>query len=107
MRRIACAAYRPREASTLDLFEFFERELRLLRQRGHVTQRPAPVLETSAGELIVILEWSSAHAVDDAHADPEVVALWSEKADLAEYVAPADLAGADVPFASWNVIGDA
>jgi hypothetical protein len=106
MTRIACAAYRPRAAASVDLFEFFRRELQVLRQRGHVTQRPAPVLQTRTGELVVILEWSSEHAVDDAHGDPDVMALWAQKAELADYIAPADLAGADVPFASWKVLGD-
>ena len=45
-----------------------------------------------------MLEWSSEHAVDDAHTDPEVLAVWERKAQLADYLPPAALAGAGVPI---------
>jgi len=77
-----------------------------LRRRGHVTHRPAPVVRTGSGELLVALEWSSDHAVDDAHAYPEVLAIWRRKTLLADYVAPAAVTGADVPFARWPVLID-
>jgi uncharacterized protein (DUF1684 family) len=77
-----------------------------LRRRRHVTERPAPVVRTRSGELLVALEWSSDHAVDDAHADPDVLAIWRRKTLLADYVAPAAVTGADVPFARWPVLID-
>ena len=71
-----------------------------------MTERAAPVALTDGGDVLVVLEWSSEHAVDDAHADPEVLAVWERKARLADYVAPRDLAGADAPFARWTVVAD-
>ena len=35
----------------------------------------------------MVLEWSSDHAVEDAHDDPDVLAAWDRKAELAEYMA--------------------
>ena len=75
-----------------------------LRRRGHVTNRPAPLVRTAAGELLVVIEWSSEHAVGDAHEDAEVLEVWHRKDQLAEYIAPRELAGADVPFARWTVL---
>jgi hypothetical protein len=102
---LAIAAYRPKGNSE-ELLRLLAEDLATLRRRGHVTDRPAPVVRTDNGELIVALEWSSEHAVGDAHADPEVLAVWERKALLADYVAPDAVAGADIPFARWPVLTD-
>lgn len=106
MTELAFSAYRPRAGKDDDLLELFRDELETLRRRGHVTERPAPVVRTPAGEYLVALEWATEHAVDDAHADPEVLEVWERKAQLAEYVAPRDLAGMDSPFARFSVVAD-
>ena len=85
---------------------FFAAELAILRRRGHVTERRAPVVRADGGELLVVLEWSSEHAVGDAHEDPEILELWRRKSELAEYIAPRELAGSDVPFARWTIVAD-
>jgi hypothetical protein len=103
---LALSAYRPRAGTLDELVGFFTEELATLRRRGHVTARRAPVVRTEQGELLVVLEWSSEHAVGDAHEDAEVLALWQRKEQLVEYVAPSDLAGAGVPFARWTVVAD-
>ena len=103
---LALAAYRPRSEREDDFLVFLHEELALLRRRGHVTERRAPVVRAPKGELLVILEWSTDHAVDDAHADPDVLEVWDRKAELAEYIAPAALSGSDIPFARWPVIVD-
>jgi len=103
---LAFAAYRRRSGSEGELVRLIAEEIATLRRRGHVTERPAPVVRTDRGELLVVLEWASPHAVDDAHADPEVLAVWERKARLGEYLAPGALAGADVPFARWTVVAD-
>ena len=102
---LAIAAYRPKGNSD-ELLRLLGEDLATLRRRGHVTDRPAPVACTENGELLVTLEWSSEHGVDDAHADPEVLAVWARKTLLADYVAPNALAGADIPFARWRVVTD-
>jgi hypothetical protein len=63
-------------------------------------------VRTEAGDYLVVLEWSSDHAVGDAHEDAEVLAVWERKAELAEYIAPRELAGSDVPFARWTIVAD-
>jgi hypothetical protein len=104
-REVAIAAYRP-TGDPDSLVRVLAEDLATLRRRGHVTDRPAPVLRTDDGELLVVLEWSSEHAVDDAHADPEVLAVWERKELLADYVAPGAVTGGAVPFARGPVIAD-
>jgi len=103
---LALAAYRPRAGAEDALERLLHEDVATLRRRGHVTDRPAPLVRTGSGELLLVIEWSSDHAVDDAHEDPEVLAVWQRKDELADYVSPSDLAGADVPFARWTVVAD-
>jgi hypothetical protein len=102
---IALAAYRPR-AGHEELVRLLREDVATLRRRGHVTNRPAPLVRTATGELLVVIEWSSEHAVGDAHEDAEVLEVWRRKDQLSEYIAPRELAGADVPFARWTVLED-
>ena len=103
---IALAAYRPRADGEDALTSLLREDLATLRRRGHVTDRPAPLVRTDAGELLVVLEWSSEHAVGDAHHDAEVLAVWRRKDELAEYISPRELAGAGAPFARWTVLAE-
>ena len=103
---LAFAAYRPRARGADELLDVLREDVATSRRRGHLTERPAPLVRTANGELLVVIEWSSDHAADDAHADPEVMAVWERKGQLAEYVAPSALAGSDVPFARWAVIAE-
>jgi hypothetical protein len=103
---LALAAYRPRPGKSGELLEFFAEELATLRRRGHVTARSAPIVRTDGGDYLVVLEWSSEHAVADAHEDAEVLAVWERKAELVDYVAPRELAGSEVPFARWTLVAD-
>ncbi len=79
----------------------------MLRARGHITDRTAVICATSRGEFVVVAEWATERSVDDAHADEAILEIWRRKEHLVEYLAPADLAGADVPFASFDVLEDA
>jgi hypothetical protein len=103
---LALAAYRPRGGQEGALAQVLHEDLATLRRRGHVTSRPAPLIRTDRGELLVVLEWSSDHAVGDAHDDPDVLSVWRRKDELAEYIGPGELSGAEVPFARWTVLGD-
>lgn len=104
--RISLAAYRPRPGMEQDLLGVFDAEFASLRAGGHVTDRRVPICRTDRGEYLAILEWSSDHAVDDAHQDAEVMRVWARKAEVAEYIAPCDLAGSDVPFISYPRLRD-
>jgi hypothetical protein len=89
------------------LEEHLRQEIAALRSRGHITQRPVPICRTEVGEYLVVLEWSTTTAVDDAHADPAIQAIWERKAQLFEYVGAGELVRAGVPFAAYDVVMDA
>jgi hypothetical protein len=103
---LALAAYRPKIGDTGALAHLLAHDVATLRAHGYLTARRAPLVRTENGDLLVVLEWSSEHAVDDAHTDPEVLAVWERKAQLADYLPPAALAGTGVPFVRWALLAD-
>ena len=105
--RLSLSAYRPRIDDRRSLEEHLRQEVEALRSRGHITHRPVPICRTEAGEYLVVLEWSTTTAVDDAHADAAILAIWERKAQLFEYVGVGELARASVPFAAYDIVMDA
>lgn len=104
LTRLTLSAYRLRDAGEATLLAHFHREIGLLRARGHITSRPVAVCRTGRGEYLVVSEWATPGSVDDAHADPDVVAIWDDKARLVEYLGLAELERSDVPFVSYDLI---
>ena len=79
----------------------------MLRRHGYITSRPVPICRTARGEYLVITEWATETSVNEGHADEAILEVWRRKEQLVEYIAPADLNGSDVPFASFDVLEDA
>jgi hypothetical protein len=104
--RMSLSAYRPRIEDRQALEDHLRHEVIEMRARGYITDRPVPICTTEAGEYLVVLEWSSTTAVDDAHADPEIMAIWERKARLFEYIGVSELVRSDVPFASYDLVMD-
>jgi hypothetical protein len=104
---LSLSAYRPRAGHEHDVLPHLREEIATLRARGLITDRPAVICRTPRGEFLVIAEWATETSVDEAHADAVILEVWRRKEQLVEYLAPAELAGADAPFASFDVIEDA
>jgi hypothetical protein len=77
---LALAAYHPKAGRSEELLELLGEDVATLRHRGHVTERPAPVVRTADGALLVVIEWSSEHAVDDAYGSGGARDLEAERA---------------------------
>lgn len=105
--RVTLSAYRAKDGREEDVLRHLREEIAALRARGHITSRPAPICRTARGEFLVVSEWSTEHAVDDAHGDEVILEIWRRKEGLVEYLAPGELTGADMPFASFGLIEDA
>ena len=105
--RLSFSAYRPRPGREAEVAAHLRGELAALRARGHITGRPAAICRTAAGLYLVVAEWATERSVDDAHADEVILEIWRRKEQLVEYLAPSELDGIDVPFASFDVVDDA
>jgi len=103
---LSLSAYRPRSSADDLVIEHFRGEVAVLRDRGYITSRAVPICRTPRGEYLAIIEWSTPTAVDEAHADDAVLAIWRAKEQLLVYLGPAELDRSEVPFVSYEVVAD-
>lgn len=59
------------------------------------------------GTVVEVFEWRSAQAVEAAHTDPAVLALWAEFGAVCDYVPLASLAEAQRMFAEFEPVSPA
>jgi quinol monooxygenase YgiN len=75
---IVIVAYRPkpgRESETLDLVRS---RVPTLRKEGLVTDRAPTIMRARDGTIIEVSEWKSQEAIDAAHKNPNVLAMWNK-----------------------------
>lgn len=104
MGRFVIAAFRPKPGMEQQLRSVVERHWRILDEQGLVTQRPRHVMQAADGTVIEVFEWRSAQAVDDAHRNVAVRALWADFDAVCEYVPIATLPESQHPFSEFAAL---
>jgi hypothetical protein len=99
------ASFRPKPGMTAALDACTREHLPILRAQGLATDRPSVVLRAGDGSLLEIFEWVSEAAIESAHANPAVHALWERYAACCEYITLGDLAEAKTMFPSFTLVG--
>lgn len=102
MGRVVIAIYRPLPGKEIELRQLVARHVPELRQWGLATDRPPLLLQAADGSLVEIFEWQSAAAIERAHHDARVQALWAEFAACSDFVRPADLAESQTMFPDFT-----
>jgi len=98
------ALFRPKAAGDADLMACMRDHLPVLRAQGLATDRASTILRAADGTLVEIFEWVSAAAIDAAHANPAVLALWERYATCCDYVSLSDLAESRSMFPSFELV---
>lgn len=104
MSRFVIVAYRPRPGKSKQLDNLVARHLSILSAEKLVTGRSAFVMRSKDGTLIEVFEWLSAEAIEQAHTNPAVLALWSEFEAVCEYVPLSLVAEAQQIFAEFEPV---
>jgi hypothetical protein len=104
MGRIVIAAFRPHPGKEAELLGVIADRLPLLRRLGLATQRRPMLVRSREGVIIEVSEWVSQEAIDRAHREPEVLALWERYGRCCEYVKLGALAEAGDDFAVFEAI---
>ena len=102
MTRIVIVAYRPKPGKSQALDAVVAKHLRVLAAEQLVTDRPAWVMRAKDGTVVEVFEWRSAEAIEQAHTNAAVAALWAEFAAVCDYVPLAGLAEAQQMFAEFE-----
>jgi hypothetical protein len=102
MGRFVIAAFKPKAGKQQQLALLVQKHWRVLQEQGLVTERPRYAMQSSEGTVLEVFEWRSPEAVEQAHHNPAVLALWAEFEAACEYVPLSTLSEAQHPFSEFE-----
>jgi quinol monooxygenase YgiN len=103
---IVIVAYQPkpgRESETLDLVKS---RVPILRKEGLVTGRTPTIMRARDGTIIEVSEWKSKEAIDAAHRNPNVLAMWNKFFEVCDCIPLDTLSESADMFAGFEPISD-
>jgi len=103
---IVIVAYRPkpgRESETLDLVRS---RVPTLRREGLVTGRAPTMMRAKDGTIVEVSEWKSQEAIEAAHKNPNVLAMWSKFFEVCDCTPLNKLSESAEMFAGFEPISD-
>lgn len=86
MPRIVIVGYRPKPGKAEELDALMRTHLPILQQQGLATNRPSYLMKAADGTVIEVFEWVSEEAIQQAHTNPAVLAMWEQYEACCEYV---------------------
>ncbi len=102
MGRIVIVPYVPKASKEAELLACIRKHLQVLRQEQLVTDRTPVVMRTSNGTIIEVFEWKSPEAIEQAHANPAILAMWAEFEAACDYVPLNQVAECGQMFAEFE-----
>ena len=104
MGRFVIVAYAPKAGKEEQLLAAVRKHLQVLQAEQLVTDKPAYVMRAGDGTLVEVFEWRSAEAINEAHANPAVQALWADFGAACDYVPLNKLAETHQMFAEFDAV---
>ena len=102
MGRFVIAAFKPKPGQQALLAKVVSKHWRILREQDLVTERARYAMQAKDGTVIEVFEWRSTEAIERAHTNPAVLALWAEFEEACEYVPLSSLAEAQHMFSEFE-----
>jgi quinol monooxygenase YgiN len=103
---IAVVAYRPKPGKEQELLELVRSRVPILRNEGLVTNRVPTIMRSRDGTIVEVSEWKSREAIDAAHKNPNVLAMWNKFFAVCDCVPLNTLPEAADMFAGFTPIED-
>jgi quinol monooxygenase YgiN len=75
---VVIVAYRPKPGREAELLEMVRSRVPTLRKEGLVTDRVPVIMRAKDGTIIEVSEWKSHEAIEAAHRNPRVLAMWDK-----------------------------
>ena len=104
MGLIVICAFRPKPGKEQDLLGVIRDHMPTLRSQNLVTDRMPIVGRAADGTIIEVFEWKHKEAVDEAHRNPVVRALWGRFDACSQYISLRDVAETTSPFPHFEPI---
>jgi quinol monooxygenase YgiN len=102
--RMVIVAYRPKPGKAEVLLSEVRDHVHLLRSEGLATDRAPLVMRAKDGTLVEVFEWASPAAIEQAHGNPRVQAMWARFAECSDYAPLNSLAEAGDLFAEFEAV---
>jgi quinol monooxygenase YgiN len=103
---VVIVAYRPKPGKEKELLDLVRSRVPTLRKENLVTDRAPTIMRARDGTIIEVSEWKSQEAIDAAHKNPNVLAMWSKFFAICDCVPLNTLAEAQEMFAGFEPIAD-
>ncbi|MEY2486696.1 MAG: hypothetical protein QOH39_2344 [Verrucomicrobiota bacterium] len=99
-------AYRPKPGKDEELLQLVRSRVPTLREEGLVTDRAPTLMRSRDGTIVEVSEWKSREAIDAAHKNANVWAMWEKFFLLCDCVPLNTLPEAVEMFAGFTTIED-
>ncbi len=86
MGRIVIVAYRAKPGKQAQLEELIKTHYSILSGEGLVTDRAPTLMSAKDGTIVEVFEWKSSQAIERAHNNPVVQAMWGKFFEVCEFV---------------------
>jgi len=100
----AIAVYRPKKGKEKLLREVLRDHVPILRKEGLVTNRPPYLMRAADGTFVEVFEWKSAAAIEAAHQNPAVQAMWARFEEACTYESLVNLSESKEMFANFESV---
>jgi len=100
----AIAAYRPKKGEERTLREVLKDHLPILRKERLVTDRPPYLMRAADGTFIEVFEWKSTAAIQSAHENAAVQAMWARFKEACTYESLVNLSESTEMFANFESV---
>jgi hypothetical protein len=74
----------------------------ILRNEDLVTDRVPIIMEAKDGTILEVFEWKSAEAIEAAHSNPNVLAMWERNRVACDYIPVAEVPEAVELFSEFE-----
>jgi quinol monooxygenase YgiN len=103
---IVIVAYRPKPGKEKETLELVRHRIPTLRKKGLVTHRTPIIMRARDGTIIEVSEWKSREAIEVAHKNPIVLAMWNKFFETCDCIPLNKLSESAEMFASFEPIAD-
>ncbi len=97
-------AYRPKHGRESDLLDLVRNRVPTLAREGLVAERKPIIMRAKDGTIIEVSEWESAEAIEAAHNNENVWAMWNRFFEVCDCIPLKELPEADEMFAGFDPI---
>ena len=103
---VVIVAYRPKPGKENELIDLVRSRVPTLRKEGLVSDRVPTIMRSRDGIIIEVSEWKSREAIDAAHKNPNVLAMWNKFFAICDCIPLNTLAEANEMFSGFEPIAD-